>query len=49
MHSFLIALFLLVVLSLFSARLQAALRAFLERRPAAVFAGGYLSVRAYLR
>jgi membrane protease YdiL (CAAX protease family) len=38
MHSFLIALFLLIVLSLFSPALQAALRAFFERRPTAVFA-----------
>jgi membrane protease YdiL (CAAX protease family) len=37
MHSFLIALFLAIALSLFSARLQAAGRAFFERRPAAVF------------
>jgi membrane protease YdiL (CAAX protease family) len=38
MHSFLIALFLLIVLSLFSPALQEALHAFFERRPAAVFA-----------
>ncbi len=38
MHSFLIALFLLIVVSLFSTALQAALRACLEPRPAAVFA-----------
>jgi membrane protease YdiL (CAAX protease family) len=38
MQSFLIALFLAIVLSLFSAALQTALRAFLVKRPAAVFA-----------
>ncbi len=37
MHSFLIALFLTVVLALFSTRVQSALRGFLARRPAAVF------------
>ncbi len=38
MHSFLIGLFLVIVLSLFSTALQAQLRAFLKKRPAAVFA-----------
>ena len=38
MQSFLIALFLLIVLSLFSPALQGALRAFFVRRPVAVFA-----------
>ncbi len=38
MHSFLIALFLVAVLSLFSPALQSAPRAFFVRRPAAVFA-----------
>ncbi len=38
MHSFLIALFLAIVLALFSTALQAALRGFFSRRPAAVFA-----------
>ena len=38
MHSFLIALFLLIVLSLFLHALQGTLRVFFARRPAAVFA-----------